>query len=463
MHSYTADIAFDNVLSLSEDDDDEKDACAHHEHLQPSDQKQTRQPALKAMEIESKHDLNDDDAKNEPDTDDNDNDNDSENEQPHPHEHLLRVMALTPTAPSPEEDDESEEDYAQTLILDSDIAIAQMLQRQTYKRVRKLCSTDQGSVWRARAPKHLGAGAQSVVIKVASKLHYKAEATEQPRKEDILKEISLLSRINGLYRADEQFGNLGVLKGVIRVLDTPHTSEHYVAVLEDGGADLLSFITDECHVLRTAGTLTISEWQKTVKLMARRLVEVVHALHSTVRVCHGDISLENVLISNVVWIAYPDHNQRRKKRLAPDFELKLIDFGAAIDCGGHIANDDEDEKEQFASTSAVGKATYCSPQIYALQNKRSVAAFDGRATDVWSLGVCLFILAVGNPPWTKPDDFFFATIVLGRDLDYVLKAWSRSQFVEDALKELLLNIFVIDEAQRISTTDIMHCEWLTGN
>jgi len=451
MHSYTANIALDNVLSLSEDDDDEKDACVHHEHLQPFDHKhQTRQPALKAMEIESKYDLTDDDAKTEPDTDDNDDGADSENEQPH---------EQTPTAPSPEEDDESEEDYAQTLILDSDIAIAQMLKRQTYKHVRKLCSTDQGSVWRARAPKHLGA--QSVVIKVASKLHYKAEATEQPRKEDILKEICLLRRINGLDRDAEQFG---VLKGVIRVLDTLHTSEHYVAVLEDGGADLFSFIT-ECHALLSAGTLTISEWQKTIKLMARRLVAVVHALHSTVRVCHGDISLENVLISRVAWIAYPDHNQRWKKRLAPDFELKLIDFGAAIDCG-HIANDDEDEKEQFASTSAVGKAMYCSPQIYALQNKRSVAAFDGRATDVWSLGVCLFILAVGCPPWTKPDEEsskLFATIVLGRDLDCVLKAWGRGRFVEDALKKLLLSIFVADEAQRISTTEIMRCEWLTGN
>jgi len=450
-HSFTVNIDLDNVLSLSEDDEDEKDAYEYHQP-QPFDRKPQspqREPVVlikKEPEHESKHDTNDDDddAKTEPaaDTDNTDDCYESENEHAHDQEQSSQELDA----------DEADEDYVKSLILDSDIAIAQMLKQHTYTNVRKLCATDQGSVWRARAPKTLGA--KSVVIKVASKLHYKAEAAEPH--EDILKEISLLRRINEL---KEPISN-----GVIRVLDTLHTAEDYVAVLEDGGADLFSFIT-ECHALLTAGTLTISEWQKTVKLMARRLVEVLHALHSTVRVCHGDISLENVLISDVKWIEYPDQYKRWRKRLSPDFKLKLIDFGAAIDCN-HGGDDDKDEEEQFASTSAVGKAMYCSPQIYALQNKRSAIAFDGRATDVWSLGVCLFIIAVGCPPWTKPDEQsskLFQTIVLGRDLDCVLKAWSRGQFAEEELKELLLSIFVVDEAQRISTRDILRCEWLTGN
>jgi len=454
-HSFTVNIALDDVLSLSASDDDvydddEKDAYAYHQLLplepkQPLQPLQPREPVLllkKEIEPESKHDTdndNDDDDDVKAEHADSDETDESENEQ----------------TTQETEDEESEEDYAKSLILDSDIAIARMLQRLTYKNISKLCATDQGSVWRARAPKKLGA--QSVVIKVASKLHYKAEATTPH--EDILKEISLLRRINELKEP--------ISDGVIHVLDTLHTTEHYVAVLEDGGADLFSFIT-ECHALLSTGTLTVSEWQKTVKLMAQRLVEVLHALHSTVRVCHGDISLENVLISNVKWIAYPDQYKRWKKRLSPDFKLKLIDFGAAIDCtcDGDSGADDKDEKEQFASTSAVGKAMYCSPQIYALQNKRSAQAFDGRATDVWSLGVCLFIMAVGCPPWTKPDEQgskLFQTIVLGRDLDCVLKAWSRTQFVEEKLKELLLSIFVVDEARRVSTRDILRCEWLTGN
>jgi len=426
MHSFTVNIELENVLSLSEDDDDDqKDTCeVNYEHLAPFEHKlrpAPREPKHKAAEPL------DDDAKTDPYADETD---DAEEEEPQQQED--------------EPEEEAAEDYDKSLILDKDIAIAKMLNKQMYKNVRKLCATDQGSVWRARSPKKLGA--QSVVIKVASKLHYKTAKTQH---EDILKEISLLRRINLL---SEQPGQ-AVLGRVIGLLDTLHNDEHYVAVLEDGGTDLFSFVT-ACHRMLAAGTLTVSEWHKTVKLLTRRLVELLHGLHSSVRVCHGDISLENVLISAVEWIAYPDQYKRWKKRLAPDFALKLIDFGAALDCS---------DSEQFASTSVVGKAMYCSPQIYALQNRRSTQAFDGRATDVWSLGVCLFIMAVGNPPWHKPDEHsskLFETIVLGRDLDCVLKAWNRSHFVDDALKDLLLRIFVVNEARRIGTRDILRHEWL---
>ena len=49
-----------------------------------------------------------------------------------------------------------------------------------------------------------------------------------------------------------------MLGRVIGLLDTLHNDEYYVAVLEDGGVDMFSFIT-LCHRMLAAGTLTISE------------------------------------------------------------------------------------------------------------------------------------------------------------------------------------------------------------
>eukprot|EP00483_Globobulimina_turgida_P008294 UN08310 len=82
--------------------------------------------------------------------------------------------------------------------------------------------------------------------------------------------------------------------------------------------------------------------------------------------------------------------------------------------------------------------------------------------DVWSYGVCLFIMSIGYPPWTQPDERnkLFQTIVLEKDLGCVLHAWKRSNYIHDSMKDLLQKIFIVDEKNRISTNDIIKHSWL---
>jgi len=325
-----------------------------------------------------------------------------------------------------------QEEEEPVLLLDKDKFIAKMLSEKGYFCLNKICFTDQGSVWRARSPQKLGS--KSVVIKIASKLHYKTLKNEH---EDILKEIELLQRIKH--------------DSIICVLDTFENEEYYMVVLEDGGMDLFNFI-NKIHEEIKANKIQINEWKKSVKLIGQKLMELINWLHSTY-ICHLDLSLENVLISNIKWISYPDQYKNYKKRLSPDFELKLIDFGAAQCFKGNI---------EFDCKSIIGKPSYCSPQIYHLQNKQSNKPFDARKADVWSYGVCLFIMSFGCYPWTLPDrndNKLYQTIVLEKNLNFVLKAWKRSNYADDAMKDLLLKIFVINEKKRISTQDILKHSW----
>merc|ERR1719150_1455195 len=138
-----------------------------------------------------------------------------------------------------------------------------------------------------------------------------------------------------------------------------------MVVLEDGGYELFDFI-NKCHQQIANNKITIKDWQKTVQLISKKLIELINWLHTELSVCHLDISLENVLISNINWISYPDGNKKYKKKLSPDFKLKLIDFGAAKEFGDQY---DLHGNISFNSNSIIGKQTYCSPQIYKLQNE----------------------------------------------------------------------------------------------
>lgn len=251
------------------------------------------------------------------------------------------------------EEEEEDIDYDKNLVLDKEIEIAKLLNKNGYKNVRKLCCTDQGSVWRAKSPKKFGY--KCVVIKIASKLHYHQNGPSEH--ENILSEIELLQEIN---KKQNECDCNDIKNSVIKVVDIMETTNNYMVVLEDGGIDLFNFI-NKCHQQITNGKITIKDWQKTTKLIAQKLIKLLNWLHNEINVCHLDISLENILISNIKWISYPDQYKNYKKKLSDDFKITLIDFGAAkkfkdCDCDGNVS---------FDSLSTIGKPQYCSPQMYA--------------------------------------------------------------------------------------------------
>jgi len=175
-----------------------------------------------------------------------------------------------------------------------------------------------------------------------------------------------------------RMGNSG--KGhpnVVRLVDAAHNQDHCWSVFEHaGGGDLFD------QVFRT-GRLTDSVAAHYFNQIAQG-VAYLHAQH----VAHLDISLENVLLdsNNVV---------------------KISDFGRIIYVlkvsGLNFLIPGMAKKLQFVDsssgqqlvllTTSPGKAMYQSPEIV------NGTPFDPRHADCWALGIALFIMLTGFPPW----------------------------------------------------------------
>ena len=96
---------------------------------------------------------------------------------------------------------------------------------------------------------------------------------------------------------------------------------------------------------------------------------------------HCDLSLENVLIKLV-----PNYQNTGNTRLI----AKLSDFGRVrklADDGSCLIHDDE----------VAGKPYYLAPEAYN-------GAYEAGPADVWSLGIILFILITGSPPFGIAND-----------------------------------------------------------
>ena len=90
----------------------------------------------------------------------------------------------------------------------------------------------------------------------------------------------------------------------------------------------------------------------------------VHALHTKARLAHLDLKLENLLVGN-------------------DELLKICDFGMVMSTDDYIRK-------------TAGTKFYCGPEVL---NANGYSPYMGIPADMFSLGVVLFILAFGSPPF----------------------------------------------------------------
>ncbi|KAL4439378.1 hypothetical protein ABPG74_017041 [Tetrahymena malaccensis] len=136
-------------------------------------------------------------------------------------------------------------------------------------------------------------------------------------------------------------------------------------------------------------------------------------------IIHRDIKPENILLEK-------KENHKR---------LLISDFGFA-----RVVNQDQMNKQ--IEQTPVGSLKYMAPQILGIIN------FSCKC-DVWSLGVMIYELLYGYPPWM--DDTYQR--LLNRILSQPLTFPENVQIIPE-LKELLRKMMTIDEEQRISWDEI---------
>lgn len=154
------------------------------------------------------------------------------------------------------------------------------------------------------------------------------------------------------------------------------------------------------------------------------IVKIIEYLHKK-NIAHCDIKPENILVNN-------------------KFELKIIDFSFS-----HLLKD----KTELIN-SYQGTKQYCSPE-----SLKHGLSYDPFKHDIFSLGIVLFILAMGSFPFfsTSFNDKYYRYIVLKRYNSF----WSyHKKDISDEFKDLFIKLVQFDPKERIGIEEIMVHPWI---
>jgi len=161
---------------------------------------------------------------------------------------------------------------------------------------------------------------------------------------------------------------------------------------------------------------------------ARQLVsylfEATHFCHSSF-IVHRDLKPDNVLLSSA----------------DDDTSIKLCDFGLATKLSS----------PQDTLTHKCGTPGYMSPEVL-LGKPYSFGA------DVWSLGVILYIILVGYPPFFGADEAECKERILAGQFEFHPEHW---RCVSPEAKDLICKMLTVDQAQRVSLSDVLQHPWMS--
>lgn len=167
-----------------------------------------------------------------------------------------------------------------------------------------------------------------------------------------------------------------------------------------------------------------------------QLISGVSFMHSK-GVAHRDLKPENILLSQ-------------------DGSLKLADFG--------MATMFEYKGQRKASSTLCGSPPYIAPEILACgraadKKTPGAAKYSPDLVDIWSCGVILFVLLVGNTPWDEPSqsswEFQEYVRTSGRSSDAL---WEK---VPPEALSLLRGMMSIDPEKRFTFAKIRQHPWYT--
>ncbi|KAF1849944.1 serine/threonine-protein kinase-like protein chk1 [Cucurbitaria berberidis CBS 394.84] len=166
-----------------------------------------------------------------------------------------------------------------------------------------------------------------------------------------------------------------------------------------------------------------------------QLISAVGYMHSK-GVAHRDIKPENVLLS-------------------AEGDLKLSDFGLA-------ALFEKDGQLRLCNT-VCGSPPYIAPEIVSGRRSKRADVLDvgyaANICDIWSCGVVLFVLLVGNTPWDEP------TLRSEEYKEYVQTGGHTSdelwQQLPPEIVSLLRGMLRIDPAERFALNEVRTHPWFT--
>lgn len=169
-------------------------------------------------------------------------------------------------------------------------------------------------------------------------------------------------------------------------------------------------------------------------------LEVTHSLG----IAHHDISLENLMLDQFGHVT-------------------IIDYGMAVKVPLVVGGDGTSVKlkSQAGWPCRCGKALYHSPET--IDAGFGKPAFDALKVDIWSLGVVLFLLLTGVPPWDVQEGPSFSDTrfkwVTGGKITNLLSRWGIGGNLSSDAIELLQALLSRNPSDRPSISEIRKFRW----
>lgn len=184
------------------------------------------------------------------------------------------------------------------------------------------------------------------------------------------------------------------------------------------GSDLYGFISHHDHLSEAAA-----------RPIFRQILRSVHYLH-TRQIVHLDLKTENILINRNLKVTLCDLGQARELKCANELQEGI-----------------------------VGTEYSRAPEI------KQATRYNGELADMYSLGVVLFVMLLGCPPYVNQNTPAFKAIYARRRVDQVVASYRRDTNIvplSPACLDLLANLMCPPHA-RMSMDSVLRHPWFNSS
>lgn len=202
---------------------------------------------------------------------------------------------------------------------------------------------------------------------------------DNEEKEHSFEELNQLKVVKIIKKSDKYLSESN--RELIKKLDHPHIIKIH-EILED--SEFVYLVQEFCKegdlfefLNKNKGIMSMS----LIKNIIRQILSGVNFIHKN-NITHRDIKLENILISYLGDKKNVSNEDNDDNSLLdyPDIQVKISDFGSSA-----FFNKDDILKE------TVGSPFYVAPEV--------ILGNYSNKCDIWSIGVLLYLLICGKPPF----------------------------------------------------------------
>lgn len=202
---------------------------------------------------------------------------------------------------------------------------------------------------------------------------------------------------------------------IINFYETYQDSKYYYTVMEYcSGGELMDKLIEKNFFPEI----------EVQKIMAK-LFSAIKYIHEK-KIVHSDLKLENIIFSDKTLNAEP----------------KIIDFGLSTKVNRYSLSN------VINNNGKVGSLLYMAPEVF---NGNS-----SYARDIWSLGVIMYILLSGNPPFYDSSHKILIEKIQKGVFDIISPPWDK---ISSKSKDLLTRLLKTKKSERLNIKNAINHDW----